>query len=324
LPSVDDRLDEIRRAIGAASAGTIEVSREDGEMLLELAGARLEVDPDYDARPGYDPAFLAGVPILLPSFTDQARENDRVLLGDPGDPELRYHHFSVVMSRSRGFAFVTAVNIDGRKNLSVLRTADRWIFDPRIPKELQVGDDLYLNNQLDRGHLVRRQDPCWGDAMDQAVAANNDTFHFTNCSPQHAGFNQSPETWHGLEDYILHNAASQEMKVTVFTGPVLADDDPVYRGVQLPQQFWKVVSTTKDDGSLSTTAYLLSQSQLLGDLAAEAFTFGAYKTFQVRVDVVEQLTDLDFGQKLRDSDPFAALAAAAARVELRDFTQTVL
>lgn len=253
MPSVDERLDTIRRETAAAT-GTVGLSREDAEMLLELAGTGPLVDPDYETRRGYDPAFLDGNAISLPSFTDKDREHDRVLVGDSGDPELRYHHFSVIMSRSRGLALVTAVNIDGRQDLSVLRTDDRWIFDPRIPREMQTGDDLYLNNQLDRGHLVRRQDPCWGDSMDEAVAANNDTFHFTNCSPQHAGFNQSPETWHGLEDYILHNAASREMKVTVFTGPVLADDDPPYRGVQLPLQYWKVVSTTKDDGSLSTTS----------------------------------------------------------------------
>jgi endonuclease G, mitochondrial len=316
-------LRKIRKAAATATT-TVELSRQDAVMLLELAGAALEVDPDYESRKGYDPAFLGEAVIHLPSFTDTERENDRVLIGDTESAELRYHHFSVVMSRSRRLAFVTAVNIDGRKRLSVLRTSDRWIFDPRIPEDLQMGDDLYLDNQLDRGHLVRRQDPCWGDAMDQAVAANNDTFHFTNCSPQHAGFNQSPETWHGLEDYILNNAGSNELKVTVFTGPVLAKDDPPYRGVALPQQFWKVVSTTREDGSLTTTAYLLSQQQLIDDLAAEAFTFGAYKTFQVHVEDVESLTGLDFGESLRSSDPFGVLVAAAGRIQVTNLSQVVL
>lgn len=76
--------------------------------------------------------------------------------------------------------------------------------------------------------------------------------------------------------------------------------------------------------SSSTTAYLLSQQQLLTDLAAAAFTFGAYKTFQVRVDDVEKLTALDLGQALRDSDPFAAIAAAAGPIELKRFAQAVL
>jgi endonuclease G len=323
MPSVDERLEGIRRATRAA-AETVELSHDDAVVLLELAGAALEVDPDYEAREGFDPAFLGTITTPLPTLTDTDLANDLTLVGDTGSGELRYHHFSVLMSRSRRLALVTAVNIDGRKRLSVLRTSDRWIFDPRIPHDLQIGDDLYFDNQLDRGHLVRRQDPCWGGAMSEAMAANNDTFHFTNCSPQHSGFNQSPETWHGLEDYILNNAGAHELKVTVFTGPVLADGDPIYRGVALPQQFWKVVSAARDEGSLVTTAYLLSQQQLIKDLQAETFTFGAYKTFQVRVEDVERLTGLDFGEPLRSSDPLTALLAAAGPIELSELSRIVL
>jgi hypothetical protein len=30
-------------------------------------------------------------------------------------------------------------------------------------------------------HLTRREDTAWGDDVASAPAANNDTFHFTNC-----------------------------------------------------------------------------------------------------------------------------------------------
>ena len=56
----------------------------------------------------------------------------------------------------------------------------------------------------------------------------------------------------------------------------------------------------KDDGALSATAYLLSQESMLQDL--EGFSFGAYKTFQITVRKVEELTGLDFGD-LKDADP---------------------
>jgi DNA/RNA endonuclease G (NUC1) len=65
-------------------------------------------------------------------------------------------------------------------------------------------------------------------------------------------------TWAGLEDYILDNADNRDLKVSVFTGPVLAADDDAYRGVQLPRQFWKVVVMVKESGELSATGYLLS------------------------------------------------------------------
>jgi endonuclease G len=159
---------------------------------------------------------------------------------------------------------------------------------------------------LDRGHLVRRLDPAWGDSFEQAKVANDDTFHFTNCCPQHKNFNQNDTTWAGLEDYILDNAIAQDLRVSVFTGPVLSDQDPHYREVQLPRQFWKVVALVKEGGSLSATAYLLSQESLLDDL--EGFEFGAYKTYQVTVRKVEELTSLDFG-RLKDDDPAESLEA---------------
>lgn len=41
-------------------------------------------------------------------------------------------------------------------------------------------------------------------------------------------FNPGNELWAGLEDYLLEHAANYERRLTVFTGPVLATDDPIY------------------------------------------------------------------------------------------------
>jgi endonuclease G, mitochondrial len=213
------------------------------------------------------------------------------------------------MSKARKLARFTAVNIDGATEQRVKRDPDRWSMDPRIPVDYQMGEAIYVDNELDRGHLVRRLDPAWGEI---AKAANDDTFHFTNCSPQHGDFNRNATLWAGLEDYILDHADNEEFKVTVFCGPLLEDDDPEYRGVQLPRQFWKVVVMAKSPGLLSATAYLLSQESLIEGLevAPEEFTFGAYGTFQVPVGRIEQLTGLDFGA-LREFDPLGAAEAAA-------------
>jgi len=271
----------------------------------------ISIDPDYGNRRGYDPDFLGtgsrSVPLLRLSdaILDDAAINREA--GDPSEHVLHYHHFSVVMSKRRKLAYFTAVNIDGAKREhEVERKNDRWFLDPRIGKDEQVGEAVYAQNDLDRGHLVRRLDPAWGDSFEQAKVANDDTFHFTNCCPQHKNFNQNDTTWAGLEDYILDNAIAQDLRVSVFTGPVLSDQDPHYREVQLPRQFWKVVALVKEGGSLSATAYLLSQESLLDDL--EGFEFGAYKTYQVTVRKVEELTSLDFG-RLKDDDPAESLEA---------------
>ena len=110
-----------------------------------------------------------------------------------------------------------------------------------------------------------------------------------------------------MEDYILENAIAQNLRVSVFTGPVLDDQDPQYRGVQLPLQYWKVVAMVKEDGALSATAYLLSQDSLVQGLEEE-FSFGAYKSFQVPIRRVEELTGLGFGD-LKDAEPAGTLEA---------------
>ena len=66
------------------------------------------------------------------------------------------------------------------------------MFDPRIPAQVQLGDQFYEPaRQSDRGHIVRRQDSAWGDTPEEVEFANSDTFHWTNCTPQHAAFDTS-------------------------------------------------------------------------------------------------------------------------------------
>ncbi|MDQ2962410.1 MAG: DNA/RNA non-specific endonuclease [Pseudomonadota bacterium] len=241
-------------------------------------------------RQGFDEAFLHDFPVPMPRCVGRTA-GDQAPLKMDGGHELRYSNFSVVMSMSRRIALYTACNIDGGTSQKIKRDADAWYYDDRIDRAHQAGDELYRDNELDRGHLVRRQDPVWGS---QAALANDDTFHFTNCSPQQSGMNQ--KTWRGLEDYFLQNARVHSLRISVFTGPVLRDDDMVYRGVKIPKEYWKVVAFRTDDRP-SATAYLISQGKLIEDL--REFVFGRYKTYQVAVAEVQELAGLDFGELSR-------------------------
>jgi endonuclease G, mitochondrial len=219
---------------------------------------RVDIDPNYANRKGYDPNFL-GVSVPLPVLNEEQRRNAaKNSMARPGEDNavLPYHHFSIVMNRRRQLAYYTAVNIDGRHGRKPQRSGDRWFFDPRIAESEQIGEDLYARNALDRGHLVRRLDPAWG-SLNEALLANNDTFHFTNCSPQHARFNQNDETWQGIENYLINQAQEERKRLTIFTGPVLTEDDPFYRSVRLPVHFWKIAAYVKTNGMLSVSAYLL-------------------------------------------------------------------
>jgi endonuclease G len=290
----------------------------------------ITIDPDYTNRAGYDPAFLGAGPleVSLPVLPDDLVALAAVNSQATSEPRyvLPYHHFSVALNKKRRLAFFTAVNIDGNTSMRLTRERDRWSLDPRVPIDEQTGEDVYRNNPLDRGHLVRRLDPVWGASRALAKAGNDDTFHFTNCTPQHEDFNQNQTTWAGLEDYILENADNRDLKVNVFTGPVLAADDDAYRGVALPRQFWKVVTMVKDDGTLSATGYLLSQEELIKGLEAatlEGFAYGAYRTYQVPITRIEDLTRLSFGA-LPNADPLARLEATPTEIEITRPDKVVL
>ncbi|SDQ86195.1 DNA/RNA non-specific endonuclease [Microbacterium sp. cf332] len=229
---------------------------------------------------GYDATFLP-TDVPLP-------------VADGDTVTLDYPHFSVVLDRDRRLAAVTGVNIDGAQLRDVPRTGD-WSLDVRLPAAQQAGNEIYSGNDLDRGHLVRRRDPGWGDA-DTAREATEATFRYPNAAPQASGFNQSKELWLGLEDHVLEYAETTEQRISVFTAPVLASDDPPYRGIQVPLQFWKVVAWQSPRG-LQATGFLLDQSELVDVRTGlvEAPPLGGFKTFQVTVAEVSGLSGVDFG-----------------------------
>lgn len=259
--------------------------------LLEARAAtpRVTAAKDLKNRVGYADDFLSDFVVPWPTVGEP-------LAGDVQPKRLDYMHFSITMSRSRRLALYVGVNIDGAKHVDIVRSNDTWAYDGRLPTDAQVGEDLYAGNGLDRGHLVRRQDPNWGD---DATTANLDTFHFTNCSPQMSGFNQ--KTWLELEDYILDNTQRWKARATVFSGPVFSDNDRVYRGVKIPQAFWKVVAYLSDDGKPSASAYMIDQRRELDQLD---LVFGQLRTYQRSVIAIEQLTGIRFGQ-LADYDGFS-------------------
>lgn len=286
-------------------------------------------DADYSRRLGFQADFLGtGHEVHLPSLSPALSKAASKLLDAQGKVTthtvLHYHNYSLVMHAARRFAIYTAANVRADQRYNVGRPTDVWRTDPRIPIEHQVTDFYYKSNQFDRGHLTRREDLEFGKTLNDAFASAADTCHWTNCTPQHAKFNQNKELWQGIERYLLEGAIKTgKYHTQVFTGPILDEDDPVYErvpGIQYPVRFWKVVATVDRSDQLFATAYLLDQSDVIAQYGIEAteVPFGAYKTFQVRIDEIERLTGLHFtyGKKkaaLTDLDPLATAAPRASR-----------
>lgn len=253
---------------------------------------------DLEIRTGYNTDFLQET-VLFPEI-DEDQNIDIAPVNGRDDGRLHYLHFSVVIHKTRRLALYTACNIDGKNLFRVRRGRDKWNLDPRMDAQFQVGNELYKRNPLDRGHLVRRLDPAWGSTREEASQAADDTFFYTNAHPQHSKLNQ--RSWLRLEDYLLDNAATHNLKISVFAGPVFDVCDREYRNILIPKEYWKVVVLMNEfTGRLSATGYLLSQARFVENLE---FVFGAYETYQLPIKTLEKKTGLMFGN-LTTYDPLS-------------------
>lgn len=237
------------------------------------------------------------------------------------DNVLRYPNYSTIQSASRKLPIVSAANIDGRLFQEITRATvgGGWKKDRRISYNHQLGLELYRapKSDFDKGHMTKREDVQWGPTPTLAQRAAKHTFYYTNAAPQHKKVNQA--IWRNIEDYILHSeATSHSLRINVFTGPVLLEDDPIFvtkvRGqeIQIPTLFWKVIYYTKGNQQLFRVAFLVGQDTVLeeegivfprpatrGDLDSDLFMdFSEADTYQVKTELIEILTGLSFPEAI--------------------------
>jgi len=256
----------------------------------------------YAAAEGYDPDFLGGeAHIELPDHTAHS---------DASAPML-YRNFSLVMKQGRRQALFTACNIDGTLRVASTREIG-WKTDPRLDARFQLENDFYKDqagrtNRLDRGHLVKRTDPSWGDLGAEAI---DDTFHWTNSALQHRSFNNG--IWGRLEDALEGRFVGRTI-MTVFTGPIFRQDDPEVvvfvdgqeDREQIALDYWKVIAFADAEGFLAAAGFRQSQAALVramdSDFTDESDT-AELLLHQVPIREIEQ----DIGLVFHDLSDFEA------------------
>lgn len=206
---------------------------------------------------------------------------------------FHYTHFSLAMSESRRIARWVAWNIDGGNLKRLGRRHLRFKKDPKLPDHAQIGNELYRYNPLDRGHIARRADLTWG-SRSEAERANKDSFFYTNIAPQHKEFNQSKAggIWGQIENAIFSDVELQDLKVSVMGGPVFSERDGEYRGVQIPNSYWKAIYYRKlGQKTVRVRAYVLSQFDLVAGI--EALELPEFALFEVPINELQDMIGLD-------------------------------
>jgi endonuclease G len=243
---------------------------------------------------GFSKNFLS-VELGLPELKSENKQNAFIV----NDSEIiNYNHFSLALNKIRRFAFWVGWNIDGGNIKKVSRKGIAFILDPSIPQEFQIGEEVYGGNRLDRGHIARRADLLWGD-LAEARRANKDSFFFTNIAPQMDDFNQAGKggLWGRLEDAVFQDTDVEDLRVSLFGGPVFRDDDRQFKGVKLPREYWKIIVFI-EDSKLKAKGFMLTQNlDVLQVLELDQF-----RVYQVALKEIEARCGLTFPATLKAAD----------------------
>jgi endonuclease G len=307
------------------------------DRVLTRGAEAIQIDHDYGNRPGYDAKFIPGTEVPLPSPNATLSKQIAPLRAEEPNAtsgELKYEHFSIKINKGKRMAMFTATNIDGATYLEVNRKTgqvvsggsegETWFKDPRISASYFLDQSFYSDwsHYFDRGHLTRRTDPTWG-TDEEAERANGDTYHFTNCSPQHFRFNETTKYWQGAERYVLENGlleAGSKKRISVFQGPVFDDTIDFWSDdVQIPSSFFKVI-VWKASSGLKSVGLIVDQSQLMSETRkalGQPREVASVDVRQWRVPItqIEKRTGLNFGETIRKADTIALSTQPAVGAE---------
>jgi len=297
-------LDTITRSVSSPMPAPNGVHLGNGSSAMAESLKEPIIDRDYTSRTGFNPKFL-GISTPLPVVKDKTIIAPML----DGRKFIPYEHFSLVLHKTRKLAIFTASNVDARmaakrpepaksysrKDLTGLddNSQEKWVLDPRVSESFQIPDAFYTNDHgaFDKGHIVRRDDVCFGTTFAQVIRANGDTFHVTNCSPQRGAYNRSAlgGIWGNLENFI--GAQADKEQYCIFAGPILSPDDKRFTGssVQIPKRFWKVVCAVKNK-KLQVFAFILEQD--LSGVPLEFQVDANWKHSQVKLKTLESIIGL--------------------------------
>ncbi len=143
--------------------------------------------------------------------------------------------------------------------------------------------------------------------------ANADTYHWTNCTPQHERFNQYREDgyqglWGRLETHLQKQLNLVNNRAILFSGPVLKPNDPEkdygYGSIQYPNRFWKILLVDEASAGLCAYAFILDQTKVISKFGLEEalLDFSNFQAQQVTIKAITEETGVIFDQQVYDAD----------------------
>ena len=259
---------------------------------------------NVNANTGYDNVSVPGYEI--PHLNDQNVYADHYVTMDG----VQILNYALEWDNTKRHANWVAFTFDTTTSADNVKRTDAWSVDPKLPAEMQVQESDHKNDGFDKGHLCASEDRVY------LKEANEQTFYYSNMSPQLNDFNGGfwgklearVQTWgrstaDGVYDkvYVTKggtlNKLLKNFKGTTVNGgtPTTDANGFTIHGLACPEYYFMAVLSQKDD-VFHAIAFLVPHKEGMTRNPSS----DELKEYVVSVDKLEEETGIDFFCNLPD------------------------
>jgi len=194
--------------------------------------------PSYSPQGAIEDEIINGDTTLL-ELPRLAGGNNNYFVTHRASGKVNYSlEYDVTKLHSRWVAF----SFDAATAADNVRRSDAWSWDPKIPAAYDTSN-FFRRSGYSRGHLVASEDRTFSQA------ANEQTFYYTNMSPQLQTHNAG--IWHRLENRVQEWARDRAFcdRLYVAKGGTIRDDQVESKKVRgvivVPKYYWMALVLKK-------------------------------------------------------------------------------
>jgi endonuclease G len=231
------------------------------------------------ASPVSDPIFD---PVTMETCPFALIDNLEFPETSPDDEIISHTGFSFLYNEDHEQSSWVAYLLTSEKTVPESDRKDNFRPDPAVKTGTATNND-YKGSGYDRGHLAPCADMCW------SVVAMNESFFYSNMSPQVPSFNRG--IWAKLEARVRIWAKEYD-SLYIVTGPVLRDGLPVIgkkNKVSVPEYYYKVVLN-----------YTSKEIKGIGFIMPNEKSSQPLQDFAVTIDSVQKFTGINFFYQLSE------------------------
>lgn len=259
---------------------------------------------NVNANTGYDNVSVTGYEI--PHLNDQNVYADHYVTMDG----VQILNYALEWDNTKRHANWVAFTFDTTTSADNVKRTDAWSVDPKLPAEMQVQESDHKNDGFDKGHLCASEDRVY------LKEANEQTFYYSNMSPQLNDFNGGfwgklearVQTWgrstaEGVYDkvYVTKggtlNKLLKNFKGTTVNGgtPTTDANGFTIHGLACPEYYFMAVLSQKDDVFHAIIFLVPHKEGMTRNPSSDEL-----KEYVVSVDKLEEETGIDFFCNLPD------------------------